>query len=118
MDWGNMADQKKDGTGKKLSYDRAAGVLKMLEDIPEDLRDIFTPATKDELVELEINISNFRSRAKEREKVMQLQRQHNLPLRPNQTLEDVTKRIRIQQLKKRRRGGDMSDDAPGLPGVG
>jgi hypothetical protein len=93
---------------EKFSYERAVYVLKMLEGIPKDIQDIFTPQTEDELLELESNMINFKSREKDREKVMQLQKQHGLPLRPNQILRTLMIRIRIQQLRKKFKN-DFSD---------
>lgn len=85
---------------EKFPYERAVYVLKMLEGVPDDIKDIFTPQTEDELLELELNTINFKSREKDREKVMQLQKQCGLPLHPNQTLRALMVRIRIQQLRK------------------
>jgi len=92
----------------KLTDDRAVYVLRMLEGIPEDIKDIFIPRTEEEILELELNISNFRAHEKDREKAMQLQKQYNLPLHPNQTFREVMIRIRIQQLRKRNKDKDFS----------
>ncbi len=92
----------------KFTHERTAYVLRMLEGIPEDIKDIFIPHTEEELLELELNTSNFRAHERDREKVMQLQKQYNLPLRPNQTLRGVMIRIRIQQLHKRNKDKDFS----------
>lgn len=97
-----MKDSKK--STEKFTYERAVYVLKMLEGIPEDIKKIFIPDGEDELLELELNTTNFRAREKEREKVMQLQKQYNLPLRPNQMLREVMIRIRIMQLRKSKDG--------------
>jgi len=77
-------------------------VVKMLEDIPKDLVDLFTPDDEDGLVQLELNIIKWLARVQERTKVMQLQKHHSLLLRPNQSLRDVTIRLKILELKKRK----------------
>lgn len=88
---------------KNDKYDAAAAfyVFKMLEGIPKDLIDLFTPDDEDGLVQLEINIVKWLARAQERVKVMQLQKHHGLPLRPNQSLRDVIIRLKILELKKK-----------------
>lgn len=101
-----MAENKKD----KLFKDKVAyHIVRMLEGIPEDLVDIFTPEGEDELAQFEINILKWLARVQERQKIMQLQKRHDLPLRPNQSLRDVTIYIKILELKKRRQ--DPSDDS-------
>jgi hypothetical protein len=88
---------------EKLTYERAVHVLKMFDGLPEDIKEIFTPKTEDELIEFEFNVVNFRIREREREKVIQLQKQYNLPFHPNQTLRDVTVRIYIQQFREKQK---------------
>ncbi|MCK4816857.1 hypothetical protein KA005_13895 [bacterium] len=98
---------------KDNKYDAAAfHVVKMLEGIPKDLVDLFTPDDEDGLVQLEINIVKWLARAQERAKVMQLQKHHGLSLRPNQSLRDVTIRLKILELKKKLKSGGNSGDYP------
>jgi hypothetical protein len=87
-------------------------VVKMLEGIPKDLVDLFTPNDEDGLVQLEINIVRWLARVQERAKVMQLQKHYDLPLRPNQSLRDVTIRLKILELKKNQKfkGNDNDGD--------
>jgi len=77
-------------------------VLEFLKSIPESIRDIFTPKTKDELLELEMNVAKWNSKASIRDKVMYLQKIHDLPLRPNAPMHWVMACIRIKQMKKER----------------
>ena len=92
-----MAKDKNNKYGAAALY-----VVKMLEGIPKDLVDLFTPDDEDGLVQLELNIVKWLARAQERVKVMQLQKHHGLPLRPNQSLRDVTIRLKILELKERK----------------
>lgn len=103
-----MAKDKND----KLSKGTAAAfhVVKMLEDIPKDLKDLFLPVTEDDLAQLEMNIVKWLARVQERQKVMQLQKHYGLPLRPNQTLRDVTIRLKILELKRKRKPKDSGSD--------
>ena len=89
-------------------------VVRMLEGIPKDLIDLFTPNDADELAQLEINIVKWQARVQERVKVIRLQKYHKLPLRPNQSLRDVTIRLKILELKKRRKfnNNDSYDSYP------
>lgn len=105
-----MAKDKND----KLSKGTVAAfhVVKMLEGIPEDLKDLFTPTTEEELAQLEINIVKWRARVQERQKVMQLQGRYGLPLRPNQTLRDVAIRLKILELKKKRQSKGGGSNYP------
>ena len=100
-----MSEDKED---KKLFDDVATSrlVLEFLKSIPEDIRDIFTPKTKDELLELEMNVAKWNSRSSIREKVMYLQKIHDLPLRPNAPMHWVMASIRIKQMKKERKYKD------------
>ena len=90
----------------KYDSESALHVVQMLEGIPKDLLDIFTPSNEDELIQLEINIVKWLARLSDRTKVMQLQRRFGLPVMPNQSLRDVTIRINILELKKRRKNDD------------
>lgn len=87
-------------------------IVKMLEGIPEDLVDLFTPNNEDELDQLEINVAKWLARSQEREKIMRLQKRYGLPLRPNQSLRDLTIRLKILELKKRRKFKDGGDYSP------
>lgn len=109
-----MKDHKK--TSKELSYARAMHVLKMLEGLPEQIKDLFVSSTEDDLILFEINTVNFKKKEKERDRVIQLQKQYSLPLRPNQTLREVMIRIKIKQLKKNE-DDSYKDSLGGFPGV-
>ena len=99
-------DKDKDGKYRATAFH----VVKMLEGIPKDLVYLFTPNDEDGLVQLELNIVRWLARVQERTKVMQLQKHYGLSLRPNQSLRDVTIRLKILELKKNQKfGGNDSD---------
>ena len=87
-------------------------VMNMIKDLPTDLLGIFVPLDKEGLIQLEMNIVRWVSREKEREKVVQLQRMHGLPFRPNQSLRDVIIRLKILDLKLRNEQYQDDADAP------
>ena len=93
-------------------------VVKMLEGIPKDLVDLFTPNSEETLAQLEINIIIWLARSKVRENIMQLQKQHDLPLRPNQSLRDVAIRIKISEAKKKQQFKDNNSDDEDYPSSG
>lgn len=100
-----MAKDKDDEYGAAAFH-----VVKMLEGIPKDLVDLFTPDNEDGLIQLEINIVKWLAKVQERTKVMQLQKYYSLPLRPNQSLRDVTIRLKILELKKNQKFGGNDGD--------
>ncbi|KKL88914.1 hypothetical protein LCGC14_1919900, partial [marine sediment metagenome] len=96
----------KDKNNKLLKMVATFHAVKMLEGIPKDLVDLFVPDGEDELLQLEINIIRWLARAQEREKTMKLQKHYGLPLRPNQSSRDVTIRLKILELKRKRKFKD------------
>ncbi len=85
-------------------------VVKMLEGIPKDLADLFVPDGEDALMQLEINVVRWLAKVQEREKVIKLQKRYGLPIRPNQSLRDVTIRLKILELMKRKQKFNSRDD--------
>ena len=82
-------------------------VSMMLERIPEQLWGIFAPRTIDELSDLEQGILAYKSREREREQVITIQRLCGFPLRPNIPLSEVKAMARLKgrendKLRKRR----------------
>lgn len=104
-----MAKNKDDKYGTAAFH-----VVKMLKGIPKDLVDLFTPNDDDGLVQLEMNIVKWLARVQERTKVIQLQKHYGLPLRPNQSLRDVTIRLKILELKQKKKFSDNGGDYPSL----
>jgi len=107
-------DDKSRYKGKAAFY-----IVKMLEGIPKDLVDLFTPNDEDELIQLEMNIIWWLAKSKERAKVIQLQKYHGLPFRPNQSLRDVKIYVKIVELAKkfRNNGGYQPPSNEGSSGI-
>lgn len=74
-------------------------VRKMLNDIPEDLRDLFIPTTSSDLICMEARLVRFSQWEEERNKIRELQRRFGLPFRPNMTLREIAIRVRIERLR-------------------
>jgi len=81
-----------------------------LKGIPKDLRPLFTPKTEEELDELEMRLVRYPKFQKERDHVMQLQKQFGLPLHPNMPLEKVAIYVRIEMLKREKKRKDRPPD--------
>ena len=96
---------------------KAPHVSKTLQDIPKDLRDIFTPETEEDIFVFEMNIIQFVKREKNREKVMLIQRQFDLPIRPNQDLEKLSILVRIFLLKQEKNQQNGQEDRDPLGGL-
>lgn len=88
---------------KELSFKSTQFVQKYLKTLPKDVRDIFTPVTEDELLQLELRLAHFGKIQKDKVQVMQLQKQFNLAFRPNMTLRDTIIRVKIEFLRRKKR---------------
>ena len=115
QNWLDLMEVKKEPYGKtsttkktssedseKLSVSATQHVQKMLKDIPKDLRDLFTPTTEDELLQLELHLAGFSKVQEERERVRHLQNQFGLTFRPNISLNAAIVRVKIAILKQSR----------------
>jgi hypothetical protein len=85
-------------------------VRMMLESLPGQLRRIFVPATVDEMARLETNILSYKSREREREQVIAIQRLCGFPLRPNLPLREVKAMARIEGRRKDKLRNQRNDD--------
>ncbi len=75
-------------------------VLEMFSNIPENLWDIFWPKNDREKFLLESRILLLKIREPERNEVMGLQKQCELPLHPNQPITETASMARIRGNKK------------------
>jgi len=76
-----------------------SNVRRMLHKVPRQLWYIFLPESDDKLAAMETAIIARRLRDVERNKVMAIQKACGFPLRPNESLAEVTTRARIHGLK-------------------
>jgi len=77
-------------------------VKAMLEDIPQELWELFLPESEGDLPDMEANVMAFKARANEREQIMALQKLCGLEFRPNEELKTTEAKVRIQGIKQRK----------------
>ena len=75
-------------------------LIKFLASLPEDLWEMFCPTTKAEIEATERNLLNWRYKEALRDKIMNIQKEYNLPLHPNESYRWTMTSARIA-LKKR-----------------
>ena len=75
-------------------------VRAMLDGIPRELWYIFLPETLNGMPLLESRILAFRPRETDRNKVMNIQKTCNFPLRPNAPPREIAARLKILRIKK------------------
>ena len=88
---------------KRDTLASAQFVRKFLSELPKDLRKMFTPRTPEEIEELEMRLMKFPKFEDSRQRIINLQRQYGLPIRPNMTLSQTLVRIRIEQLRYKKK---------------
>ncbi len=71
-------------------------IREMLSGVPRSLWDIFLPDLPEEWNELETDIIIVKRREKTREQIMAIQTLTGMPLRPNESLEEVIAKARIK----------------------
>ena len=77
-------------------------IKSMLDGLPEEIWPSLLPENQDNLISLELSISIFRKRQRQRNQAMAIQRRHDFPIRPNQPLREVIIRSRIQRMKDKK----------------
>ena len=81
-------------------------LLKKYESIiPADLKGILLP-DEAQMSQLAIAIKRLRIREEERNYVIDIQRRHRIPLRPNESVKRAMIRVRLAILRKRREAGE------------
>lgn len=94
-------------------------IKEYLRQIPRQLWDVFLPGQEDDLPALASAIKALRIREKERDYLIELRRKYGLPFRPNASVDETIKRVRLirwQREKRQERGenlfGDSSSSQP------
>ena len=77
--------------------------------IPQDLWDIILPQSPDEFTAFSAAIKALRLKEEERNYVIELQQQYDMPLRPNATVKETMIQVRLNVLRERRRRGEETD---------
>jgi len=94
------------------------GAEAMLGGLPRDLVSLFVPKSEAEWTELERRITSLKSKERVRKQVMGIQQLCGFPLRPNEALQEVMARARLQGMLKDRkyyRREIDDDDIAGWP---
>jgi hypothetical protein len=77
--------------------------------IPEDLWDLLLPQLPDEFESFEAVLKALPFKEEERDYVMELQQEYDVPLRPNETVKETMIRVRLASIRERRqRGGHQT----------
>ena len=72
-----------------------------LDSIPKDLWYIFIPAEMSEFADFSAAIKSLRIREKERDYIIQLRRKYDLPFRPNASVDETIKAVRLIRWKRK-----------------
>ncbi len=82
--------------------------------IPEELWYLFLPELPDELEAFSEALKSFRLREEERNYVMELQREYDIPIRPNESVKQTMIRVRLESIRERkhRRGSITRGELP------
>ena len=78
-------------------------IKQYLANIPENVWDILLPESVDDLAEFSSDIRSCLAQGEERDFIMKVQIDHELPLRPNASVRDTVIAVRIEHLRKKRR---------------
>ncbi len=103
-------DGKREMTQEKNRvFEEYPEIKQYLSEIPEDLWSIFLPITVEELHQLSDDIKALRIREKEREYIIELREKYGLPFRPNATIDETIKRIRLIKWQQKMKNHDSQD---------
>ena len=89
-----------------------------LASVPEDLWDLVLPESPSQLGLLARAIHELRAREAQREYIIGLQKKYELPLRPNATMHETMKLVRLERKKRQsQRKRDIKFDRDGNPPI-
>ena len=94
---------------KSRTFEEFPEIRQYLSEIPEDLWSIFLPTSIEELQKLSADIKALRIREKEREYIIELRQKYGLPYRPNATIDETIKRIRLIRWRQKMNSHDSED---------
>jgi len=81
--------------------------------IPSQLWDLFLPSETSEFMAFSATIKALRIREKARDYIMELRKKYGLPLRPNATVEETIKRVRLIRWQRKKRAESGYTEEPG-----
>lgn len=73
-----------------------------LKEIPEALWDVFIPADADDFPAFAASIKALRIKQKERDYIIELRRKYDLPFRPNASIDETIKRVRLIRWQRKK----------------
>jgi len=82
------------------SFGKFHFIERMFEGLPSDLWYIFMPTTEDGYYQLDTALIKLKAKQVERNQIMRIQKQFNLPFKPNMSMRETIIRVRILMLKK------------------
>lgn len=89
-----------------------------LASVPEDLWDLVLPESPSQLGLLARAIHELRAREAQREYIIGLQKKYELPLRPNATMHETMKLVRLERKKRQsQRNKGITFDRDGNPPI-
>jgi len=71
------------------------------ESIPRQLWDLFLPLDISAFVEFSVTIKALRIKEKERDYIVELRKKYDLPFRPNTSIEETIKRVRLIRWQRK-----------------
>lgn len=93
-------------------------VQNYLASIPEDLWDVVLPESPLQLGLFARAIHELRAREAQREYIIGLQKKYGLPLRPNATMHETMKLVRLERKKRQsQRSRNIKFDSEGNPPI-
>ncbi len=73
-----------------------------LREIPKELWEVFLPAEVGNFAGFAASIKSLRIREKERDYIIELRRKYDLPFRPNASIDETIKRVRLIRWKRKK----------------
>lgn len=100
----DVADKKRASESRKpqAASPSSARIVKLYKLLPPSLQALLLPLRYEELKTYEERCDELQEREQERDSVMKLQRQFDLPLRPNMPVSEAVALARIKLLREQR----------------
>lgn len=83
----------------EINFEEYQELKKYLDGLPEDIWDILIPSDEKDYKAFMSEIKYCRANEETKTHIMRIQRQFDLPLRPNETIRKTVKKVRIKVLR-------------------
>lgn len=87
---------------KRKAISQHPEIERYLKEIPEELWQIFIPADSGDFAGFAASIKSLRIREKERDYIVELRRKYGLPFRPNASIDETIKRVRLIRWQRKK----------------